>query len=154
MKARLIALVLAGSCGAAALVATAPGAAQPAAAGLPSGMIAFFDAPRCPAGWRDVTSSWNGRYVVMASRGSGRTVGTALQPGENRPTGDHKHAAPVSFYGGNCPTNPTGSCAEWARAGIGRGPRDGGGAVALNQNESIVPGTNAPYVELRGCAVR
>ena len=119
-----------------------------------AGMVSFFASNSCPNGWSDVSSAWKGRYVVIASQSYGTQVGTALSQGENRPTGDHGHGAPVSFYGGSCPTNPTGNCVRWAEAGAGRAPRDVGGARALNQGETIVPGTNAPYVTLKACAKR
>ncbi len=122
--------------------------------GTPAGMISFFASNSCPSGWNDVSSAWRGRYVVIASQGYGSQVGTALTDGENRPTGDHGHGSPVSFFGGACPTNPTGNCVRWADAGAGRGPRSVGGAQALNQGETIVQGTNAPYVTLKACAKR
>lgn len=129
-------------------------AAEVQAAALPSGMVAFFAGTSCPTGWGAAPSSWTGRYVVMSSSGSGNTVGTALRPGENRPTGDHTHTGAVSFYGGACPTNPTGNCVRWSDAGAGRGPRGMSGAQPLNDGESIVAGTNAPYVELKACVKR
>jgi hypothetical protein len=119
---------------------------------LPAGMVSFFDR-NCPSGWNDVSSNWRGRYIVVGDR-VGSTVGTALGANENRPTGDHTHGAPVSFYGGSCPTNPTGNCVRWAEAGAGRGPRQVGGVVALNQDETVVAGTNAPYVTLKACVKR
>lgn len=119
---------------------------------LPAGMVSFFDR-NCPSGWNDVSSGWKGRYIVVGDR-VGTQVGTALTHGENRPTGDHGHGAPVSFYGGACPTNPTGNCVRWAEAGAGRAPRDVGGARALYEGETIVQGTNAPYVTLKACVKR
>lgn len=117
-------------------------------------MVAFFGSNACPNGWADVSKAWQGRYVVISSQSYGTQVGTALSSGENRPTGDHVHGAPVSFYGGNCPTNPTGNCVRWADAGAGRAPRDAGPAKAINADETIVPGTNAPYVTLKACVKR
>lgn len=121
---------------------------------LPAGMVSFFDRS-CPSGWADVSSNWKGRYIVVDDR-VGATVGSALNAGENRPTGDHTHGAPVSFYGGSCPTNPTGNCVRWAEAGAGRGPRSVGGAQTIypDQGETIVAGTNAPYVTLKACVKR
>lgn len=94
-----------------------------------------------------------GRYVVIGDA-PGTTVGTPLANAENRPTGDHTHGAPVSFYGGSCPTNPTGNCVRWADAGAGRGPRPTGQVQVLNSGETVQAGTNAPYVQLKACVKR
>jgi len=121
---------------------------------VPAGMVSFFASNSCPSGWNDVSNAWKGRYVVIAHQSYNTQVGTALTNGENRPTGDHTHGAPVSFFGGNCPTNPTGNCVRWADAGVGRAPRPTGPVVTLNPGETIASGTNAPYVTLKACVKR
>lgn len=153
MKRALTAGALAAVCLTVSIAASAP-AEQRAASPLPAGMVAFFDGPNCPAGWSDAARAWRGRYLVVAADRAGAMVGTALAPSENRPTGEHTHTGAISFYGGSCPTQPTGNCVRWAEAGAGRGPRPTGGAQPMNDGETIVPGTNAPYVELRACVKR
>lgn len=130
---------------------------------VPDGMVAFFERDSCPTawGWKEVQDEWVGRYVVIEKASWGTTRGTALEPGENRPAGDHRHVVPSSFYGGNCPTDPKGKCIRSAASGFGRAARNSGNAQVLNPQEAdpkkkemIKPGTNAPYVTLRACVKR
>lgn len=158
LKIAAVALICA-AIGGGSIIALSGTAAQPPGmtsapmgeGGIPQGMVAFFELPNCPPGWRPVQRAWQGRYFVAAQDSIGTMVGTALTPGENRPTGEHGHAGSVAFYGGDCGRR----CGQWARAeGFNRQPVMTTTTIPTRPGDTIQPGTNAPYVTLRTCTKR
>ena len=123
------------------LIALAGGCAT-----VPRDMVGFFNAAACPKGWTASPGNWNGRYVVMTGEGNGQLVGEALSPGENRATGDHNHGgqamtltASIDNYSGG------------ADSGHSHRAAGDGSAKPARAGDTVKPGTNAPYVTLRGC---
>jgi hypothetical protein len=126
----------------------------------PEGLVAFFNRPTCPPGWREVTAL-RGRYVVgLPENGTpGAAIGSALADQENRPVGRHAH--PVNDPGhAHRYTNPlVGEC-KGRDCGDGTAmefPSSEGGQTTPSstglsvQETGAVAGTNAPYVQLIAC---
>lgn len=76
---------------------------------IPSGVIAFFASLTCPTGWTEYTAL-HGRYIVGSTGANqGTPVGTALNSGENRASGQHSHTANPPAASGSFTTNSAGS---------------------------------------------
>ncbi len=128
---------------------------------VPVGAIAAFRSTSCPAnlGWQPLDNNAGpGLYIVGASpRGSiGTVVGTRLSNLANRPTGAHTHLVlgsdnpnNVSFTrtDGNSEQGNDGTTVTYVTPGY---PAILGGDIS-SSNTSLVPGTNAPYVQLLYC---
>ena len=115
---------------------------------LPIGMVTFFKSEcREEDGWRSFDAA-RGRYIVGVPRNgdAGATVGTALNDKENRPAGAHRHAV-----------------FDYQIRDIGQGGHhvqfrhEGGQVVRIESKQetdlgaNLVPGTNAPYIQLYAC---
>ncbi len=138
---------------------------QTGAGGIPSGMIAPFDAA-CPTGWTEYTAA-QGRYIVGLPSGGtlSGTVGTALTNLENRAVGQHTHSVtdPGHLHGPGTLKHMHGWNVTGGNSGSvssdSLGAATGGmsGNTASNTtgitiaNSGTVAGTNAPYVQLRWC---
>jgi hypothetical protein len=151
--------------------AGAPGAVGPAGAGgsVPSGAVAYFALPGCPAGWSPYTGG-NGRYIVGLNPGGTNEglVGTALGDQENRATGRHNHgvndpghrhkilkASPILVGGNVVPSHVMGTTSSSQLTTL---PDTAGNEALSDELTGItldpsgdVPGTNAPYVQLLTC---
>lgn len=147
---------------------------------VPHGAVMFFDSAACPQGWSDYVPA-NGRYIVglHESGAPAATVGEALSDQENRPAGEHvhpmQHTHSDSFSlddPGHTHENPGTQYSSDNGGGRlvhsdlpgGPAPDSYGattgitltGAVGDADRETTgksagVPGTNAPYVQLKAC---
>jgi hypothetical protein len=117
---------------------------------IPSGLVAYFDAPQCPAGWNK-KESVQGRYIVGTTTNGtlGSQVGQPLKDKENRPTGQHTHGF------------------DDQSIGYAKGTPEGLGTEFNSQSNvdiyfearttksvaepDIPAGTNAPYVQFLAC---
>ncbi len=122
----------------------------------PQGAVMFFDRSDCPDGWSQFTEA-RGRYLVGLQQGGTLkgTSGTPLTDQEDRPVGQHthngtfNHTHPLTVI-----TTTTGTTfgVQWTFGGsafVQTGGTSGG--VLQIANAGTVPGTNAPYVQLRAC---
>ena len=138
---------------------------QAGAGGIPSGMIAPFDAA-CPTGWTEYAAA-QGRYIVGLPSGGtlSGTAGTALTNLENRAVGQHTHTITdpghlhgpgtlKHMHGWNVTGGSSGSVSSDS---LGAATGGMSGNTASNTtgitiaNSGTVAGTNAPYVQLRWC---
>jgi len=107
--------------------------------GVPKGAVMSFNLTACPVGWSELVSA-RGRYLVgsYGSAGVGNSVGQALTPGENRPTGNHTHGYSTLYHSdGNAGLQAgagTLNYVGWSTGGTG-----------------TPDGTNAPYIQLLTC---
>lgn len=120
-----------------------------AALGMLKGTIAFFSTPDCPKGW-DRENTLNGRYPVGVNPDSkanvGKAVGQALLNEENRPAGQHTHL----FTDSNVTyDNPDPARGIKQQKGDPWGPNTTGRNTELGNG--LIPGTNAPYMQLSAC---
>jgi hypothetical protein len=135
---------------------------------MPAGAVLFFNLAACPNGWSELTAA-RGRYVVGVPAGGtlAATVGTALGNQENRPVGRHDHLAITSPHAhsilvaegvGNA--NPDNSVDRLMLTDSPNGQRalfsgnwtDSVGVTdQFASGQSMVAGTNAPYIQLRAC---
>jgi len=103
----------------------------------PSGAVMAFNLSSCPTGWSEFTQA-RGRYIVGLPSGGtlGGTAGTILSNLENRPAGKHDHRFRVhwSGFGGK----PAGGWGSYSKADF-------------KDRSGLVPGTNAPYIQLLFC---
>jgi hypothetical protein len=120
-----------------------------------------FDLASCPAGWQ-IYGPGQGRYLVgVQSPGTiGGTVGTPLANNENRATGQHTHAVndPGHFHVVDYDVEQlanTGNTIGGTRLQGGTNDGHANSQLAFTgitiANAGTVPGTNAPYVQLRVC---
>lgn len=125
----------------------------------PAGAVMFFDRSSCPSGWSEFTEA-RGRYVVgVTDDGTLRgTSGTALSDLESRPVGQHTHTGefnhthPLTVI--TTPPGPTGNAfgVQWTFGGSAFVQTGGTSGGVLQIHEAgAVPGTNAPYIQLRAC---
>src|SRR3954447_25501689 len=126
----------------------------------PSGAVMFFDLASCPSGW----SAWDqarGRYLVGTPSGGtgGATVGTALSDQENRPTGQHTHGVndPGHLHGVGYDTEMVANVGNTIGGTqlVGSNSNVENTSTAFTgitiQPAGLVPGTNAPYVQVLAC---
>jgi|GEM_PF-3736052 len=147
--------------------------------GVPSGAVMYFDLTSCPSGWSELTSA-KGRYVIGLPTGGtlGATVGTNLEPQENRATGLHTHTGTTSaagdhthsindpghshtsqggfgtVYGGGTPYNyvvQTYTTTSTSTTGISINSAGVHSHNLIINNAGSVAGTNAPYLQLLVC---
>ena len=123
---------------------------------VPSGFVGFFDLASCPSGWTDLVNA-QGRYLVGLPGGGtlNGEVGQVLTNLENRAVGQHGHniTDPAHSHtysgiwgGSSMPYNQQGG------AGYAANTNTAGAGTGINvQNTGAVPGTNAPYIQLRVC---
>jgi hypothetical protein len=110
----------------------------------PQHAVMFFNLPSCPGGWAAFAGA-QGRYIVgvNSSVNVGLTRGTPLNDGDNRPAGAHTHSFSIlsigstGDYSAYIPVNNEG----------GNGPS----SITTDYGSSLVPGTNAPYIQLLAC---
>ncbi len=141
---------------------------------VPRGAVMYFDLPECPPGYRPFAPG-NGRYVVgVHPQGTlGGLAGQPLGDREDRPVGQHSHAASQDAHSHqvNDPghvhrvgTSNSDDCCgsvDWGNRHNAHevisdrawtGITLGGAQPAVHvQAAGAVPGTNAPYVQLRMC---
>jgi hypothetical protein len=128
----------------------------PAAPGIPSGAVLFFNLVACPPGWA-LFAQAQGRYVVGIPNGGALlgATGVALSNLEDRPAGQHGH--PITdpghahsylnnaIYQSYCGTN-------YCQTQYGADQTTGSSTTGITVNDfGLVPGTNAPYVQLLAC---
>jgi hypothetical protein len=122
----------------------------------PAGAVMFFDLASCPAGWSEFTQA-RGRYVVGLTPGGTLrgTSGTPLSDQEARPVGQHNHSGDFSHVHAINAVSGGGVAASGVLFGTGNSasvftavPTD---TSFVTENAGSVPGTNAPYVQLRAC---
>ena len=136
-----------------------------------TGLVAFYAASACPAGWAEYTPA-QGRYLVGLPAGGANeaAVGTPLGNQENRAVGQHGHGitdpghshsiqnvSPILRAGNTTPTRVQGTSGS---GGIFNATLTPGSAlppvtvdptgITVNAAGSV-PGTNAPYVQLLAC---
>ncbi|MBI4371348.1 MAG: hypothetical protein HY552_03510 [Elusimicrobia bacterium] len=124
---------------------------------VPTGAVMFFALGACPSGWLPYAGA-QGRYLVGRYGGNlvGGTVGTALTNGgmymENRASGRHVHYGWTANMGNFSAWNTVGA---YQNRGAYPGPQ---GSYQITDNGDgadgkpvMVPGTNAPYVQLLAC---
>ena len=123
---------------------------------IPSGAVMFFDLSSCPSGWTELVNA-QGRYLVGLPGGGtlNGEVGQVLTNLENRAVGQHGHniTDPAHSHtysgiwgGSSMPYNQTGG------AGYASQTQTAGAGTGITvQNTGAVPGTNAPYIQLRVC---
>jgi len=125
----------------------------PAAGGIPSGAVMYFNLTSCPSGWTELTGA-RGRYLVGLPSGGtlAGTQGTALNNLENRPVGAHTHDVtdPGHSHTGGYSTG------AWAQQGantlVGQSAQTGLSYTGISiQSTGAVAGTNAPYLQLLVC---
>lgn len=146
-----------------------------AVAGVPRGAVMFFALDRCPLGWAPFEAG-HGRYVVGLPPGGtlGARVGQALADAEDRPVGQHTHAAsqpphtheardlghghelaqPIAINSGGDGAIEDGSGARGrftTRQGFANIQVDETQPAVTVEAAGAVPGTPAPYVQLRIC---
>jgi hypothetical protein len=109
----------------------------------PQHAVMFFNLTSCPAGWSEFEAS-RGRYVVSMQPGGllGATEGGALSDQENRPAGAHSHS-----IGGESTSFPGGT----THVIFGTTGEPPGGSLSTDSGGLVVPGTNAPYIQLLAC---
>jgi hypothetical protein len=139
---------------------TGPPGLNGADAFAPAGAVVYFDLPSCPDGWSIYTQG-RGRYLVgvPASGTIGGTVGTALTNLENRPTGQHTHAVndPGHVHTVDYDTDQLANAGNTVGGTHQVGTNDGHANTQLAftgitiANAGLVPGTNAPYLQLHVC---
>lgn len=110
---------------------------------VPSGLIAYFESPECPTGWRPADSV-RGRYVVGVNAPGelGGVVGSSLRDKENRATGQHKHQYVDRYNKANAAEGYLSGGGSSGSAPFDKTTYDIAGAV---------DGTNAPYIQLLAC---
>jgi hypothetical protein len=128
------------------------------------GIIAAFNSTTCPAGWIEFTAA-RGRYMVGLPSGGtlGGTDGTALSDLEDRPVGQHNHTTidpghmhgTQSYYPGWNSGAGYGYQFTYSETDVQITSSYNGAAQAttgITINKSgLVPGTNAPYIQLIYC---
>jgi hypothetical protein len=113
---------------------------------IPTGTIAYFNQEQCPGGWSQAFEL-RGRYAVGVGnpRGNvGKSIGQALEDGENRATGWHTHQYQDFSVGGDPP--PPSSI-----QGGNSVPRKLISRTSEGPDGGPRRGTNAPYVLLLAC---
>jgi hypothetical protein len=120
----------------------------------------YFDLASCPAGWSSFDTA-AGRYLVGLPAGgtAGAAVGTALTDQENRPTGQHTHAVndPGHVHVVDYDTDQLANAGNTVGGTHQVGLNDGHANTQLAftgitiANAGLVPGTNAPYLQLHVC---
>ena len=146
------------------------GAAGPAGPVEP-GLVAFFSAPACPAGWGDYAPA-QGRYLVGLPPGGAAeaTVGSALGDREERAVGQHGHGvtdpghrhnienvSPIIRAGNVTPTRVQGTSGSGGIFNTTLPNQPTLQAISLTQTglsvntAGSVGGTPAPYVQLLAC---
>jgi hypothetical protein len=127
----------------------------------PAGAVMFFALPACPVGWAEYAAA-QGRYMVGMPPGGTleKTDGTALTDGEDRPVGQHTHGVtdpghvhqismdPILVGGNVTPTRATGT--QHSSSAINIPSASALTGITIN-DAGLVPGTNAPYVQLLAC---
>jgi hypothetical protein len=135
---------------------------------VPAGAVMFFNLGACPSGWDEFTQA-RGRYLVglPASGSLASPVGTALSNLENRPVGRHDHgsfaqphAHSLSVAEGVGSANPansettlmvTESTTDQRGMFTGNWNDTTGVTDKFANGQSMVAGTNAPYIQLLAC---
>lgn len=139
---------------------------------VPTGAVMHFALPECPAGWAEYEAA-RGRYLVAMQPGAELqgAVGTALSPSENRPVGEHTHE--VTDPGHNHVVRDPGHSHQIQSSSSdtpGSRLADGNNLDRVNRTEPAVtgitldraatgisiqntgvPGTPAPYLQLLAC---
>ena len=126
----------------------------------PSGAVMHFDLASCPLGWSPYNAAF-GRYLVgIPDTGTrGAQVGTALADMGNRAVGQHTHAVidPGHTHGVDYDIDMLANQGNVIGGTKQFGTVDGHATTTLSHsnitiaNAGLVPGTNAPYVQLLVC---
>jgi hypothetical protein len=122
----------------------------------PAGAVMFFDLPSCPAGWSEFAQA-RGRYVVGVTAGGTLrgTSGTALSDQEARPVGEHGHSGTFNHVHSLNVVTGTGGIfgVQFGTGGSSAFVQtaDPVPSTFFTDTAGSVPGTNAPYVQLRAC---